>query len=78
MLTEHTDQLRKIIESCKALYDEFDVKRRDIKAEKAKRIRELTDPGAISHFTSGLFCMYKLKKVLMMIMDFRPCLGSGK
>ena len=32
------------ISSCKALYDKFDEQRREIKAEKAKRIRELTDP----------------------------------
>ena len=38
------DQLKKIIETCKTLYSEFDDKRREIKAEKAKRIRELTDP----------------------------------
>ena len=38
------DQLKKIIETCKTLYSEFDDKRREIRAEKAKRIRELTDP----------------------------------
>lgn len=36
--------MEKVIESCKALYDNFDEKRREIKAEKSKRIRELTDP----------------------------------
>merc|ERR1711879_529991 len=35
---------KKIIETCKSLYSEFEDKRREIKAEKAKRIRELTDP----------------------------------
>ena len=43
-LDEHRDQLKKIIETCKSLYSEFEDKRREIKAEKAKRIRELTDP----------------------------------
>jgi len=43
-LKEHQENLKTIIESCKALYSSFDEKRREIKAEKAKRIRELTDP----------------------------------
>jgi hypothetical protein len=43
-LDNHRDSLKKIIETCKSLYTEFDEKRRDIKAEKSKRIRELTDP----------------------------------
>jgi hypothetical protein len=43
-MNEHREKLKAMIVSCKALYDEFDSKRRDIKAEKAKRIRELTDP----------------------------------
>ena len=43
-LDEHRDQLKKIIEACKSFYTEFDDKRREIKAEKSKRIRELTDP----------------------------------
>jgi len=43
-LEEHKEKLRSIIEACKALYDNFDDKRREVKAEKAKRIRELTDP----------------------------------
>merc|ERR1711881_624598 len=43
-LDEHREQLKKIIETCKSLYSEFEDKRREIKAEKAKRIRELTDP----------------------------------
>ena len=43
-LDEHREQLKKIIEACKSFYSEFDDKRKEIKAEKAKRIRELTDP----------------------------------
>jgi hypothetical protein len=43
-LDEHREQLKLIIESCKDLYSQFEDKRREIKAEKAKRIRELTDP----------------------------------
>ena len=43
-LDEHREQLKKIIEACKSFYNEFDDKRKEIKAEKAKRIRELTDP----------------------------------
>merc|ERR1711860_310805 len=43
-LDEHREQLKKIIEVCKSFYTEFDDKRREIKAEKSKRIRELTDP----------------------------------
>ena len=44
LLQEHRENLDKVIESCKVIYSEFDEKRRDIKAEKAKRMRELTDP----------------------------------
>lgn len=43
-LEKHKDDLVKIIETCQSLYSSFDEKRRDIRAEKAKRIRELTDP----------------------------------
>ena len=44
IMNEHREKLKAMIVSCRALYAEFDSKRRDIKAEKAKRIRELTDP----------------------------------
>ena len=43
-LEQHRDKLREIIETCKTLYEEFDEQRREVKAEKSKRIRELTDP----------------------------------
>lgn len=43
-LDEHRESLKKIIETCKELYSQFEDKRKEIKAEKAKRIRELTDP----------------------------------
>lgn len=43
-LEEHKESLVKIIEACKSLYASFDEKRREIKAEKSKRMRELTDP----------------------------------
>ena len=43
-LAEHRKDLERIIESCKSLYEAFDDSRREIRAEKAKRIRELTDP----------------------------------
>ena len=43
-LEEHREKLKEIIEVCKSFYSEFDDKRKEIKAEKAKRIRELTDP----------------------------------
>ena len=43
-LDEHREQLKKIIETCKVLHSKFEDERREIKAEKAKRIRELTDP----------------------------------
>ena len=43
-LEAHREDLQRIIESCKALYSTFDEKRRDVKAEKSKRVRELTDP----------------------------------
>lgn len=43
-LDEHRESLKLIIETCKELYSQFEDKRKEIKAEKAKRIRELTDP----------------------------------
>eukprot|EP00095_Tigriopus_kingsejongensis_P004984 maker-scaffold96_size378025-snap-gene-2.51 protein:Tk04984 transcript:maker-scaffold96_size378025-snap-gene-2.51-mRNA-1 annotation:"intersectin-1 isoform x2" len=43
-LDGHKESLIQIIEACKTLYDSFDEKRREIKAEKSKRMRELTDP----------------------------------
>merc|ERR1712223_875232 len=43
-LEDHKQKLKDIIDACKLLYDNFDEKRREVKAEKAKRIRELTDP----------------------------------
>lgn len=43
-LESHKEELKKIIETCQAMYSSFDEKRREIRAEKAKRIRELTDP----------------------------------
>ena len=43
-LEQHREKLREIIETCKTLYDEFDEQRREVRAEKSKRIRELTDP----------------------------------
>jgi hypothetical protein len=43
-LQTHRDELERVIEACRLLYDAFDEKRRDCKAEKSKRQRELTDP----------------------------------
>lgn len=40
----HREDLKKIIKTCQDMYSSFDDKRREIRAEKAKRIRELTDP----------------------------------
>ena len=37
--------MERVIEACRALYNSFDDKRREIKAEKMKMIRELTDPS---------------------------------
>ena len=34
-----------MIETCKALHEGFDEKRREVRAEKSKKIRELTDPN---------------------------------
>jgi len=45
MLMEHRDKLKQMIEACKALHENFDEKRRDVRAEKQKKIRELTDPN---------------------------------
>ena len=43
-MQSHRADLERVIEACRALYDSFDDKRREIKAEKQKMIRELTDP----------------------------------
>ena len=44
IMFEHREKLTKMIEACKALHEGFDEKRREVKAEKMKKIRELTDP----------------------------------
>jgi hypothetical protein len=44
-LTTYRKRLEEVIGNCKTIYSEFDDKRREMKAEKAKRIRELTDPS---------------------------------
>ena len=43
-LETHKESLNKIIEVCQQLYESFDDKRREIRAEQSKRMRELTDP----------------------------------
>jgi len=45
ILQEHRENLKKMIETCKALHEGFDEKRREVRAEKSKKIRELTDPN---------------------------------
>jgi len=52
VLMEHRDKLRLMIETCKELHKGFDEKRLEVKAEKAKQIRELTDPN---HAWGGSF-----------------------
>ena len=44
-LEDHKEKLQLIIETCKSLYSEFNDTRIEIKAEKQKKIRELTDPS---------------------------------
>ena len=44
ILLEHREKLQKMIEACKILHEGFDEKRREVRAEKTKKIRELTDP----------------------------------
>merc|ERR1719334_2766512 len=44
VLMEHREKLQAIIETCKALHEGFDEKRREVRAEKQKKIRELTCP----------------------------------
>jgi len=44
ILNEHREKLKIMIETCKALHEGFDEKRREVRAEKNKKIRELTDP----------------------------------
>ena len=81
------DQLKKIIETCKTLYSEFDDKRREIRAEKAKRIRELTDPdhawdavpeegGAMSPTFGGKYTRVSVQGVKSLGGDF-ACLCRG-
>ena len=43
-MQNHREDLERVIEACRALYDSFDDKRREIRAEKQKIMRELTDP----------------------------------
>ena len=44
ILMEHREKLQQMIEACKVLHEGFDEKRREVRAEKTKKIRELTDP----------------------------------
>merc|ERR1719433_512230 len=44
ILMEHREKLKAMIETCKALHEGFDEKRQEVRAEKTKKIRELTDP----------------------------------
>ena len=44
ILMEHREKLQQMIEACKVLHEGFDEKRREVRAEKNKKIRELTDP----------------------------------
>ena len=44
ILMEHREKLKAMIETCKALHEGFDEKRKEVRAEKNKKIRELTDP----------------------------------
>uniref|UniRef100_A0A0K2SY41 Uncharacterized protein n=1 Tax=Lepeophtheirus salmonis TaxID=72036 RepID=A0A0K2SY41_LEPSM len=46
ILLELEEKLKLIIEVCRKLFSQFDEQRREVRAEKAKRIRELTDPDA--------------------------------
>ena len=39
------EKLKQMIEACKALHENFDERRREVRAEKQKKIRELTDPN---------------------------------
>ena len=45
ILMEHRERLMQMIETCKALHEGFDDRRLDVRAEKQKKIRELTDPN---------------------------------
>ena len=45
ILMEHRERLKQMIETCKALHEGFDEKRLEVRAEKQKKIRELTDPN---------------------------------
>ena len=44
ILMEHREKLQQMIEACKVLHEGFDEKRKEVRAEKNKKIRELTDP----------------------------------
>ena len=50
-----SERLKKMIETCKELHKGFDEKRLEVKAEKTKRIRELTDPDHAWGPTGGGF-----------------------
>jgi len=39
ILQEHREQLKKMIEACKALHEGFEDQRKEVKAEKMKKIR---------------------------------------
>jgi len=45
VLASHREKLTAMIETCKALHQGFDEKRREVRAEKRKRIEEITNPN---------------------------------
>jgi hypothetical protein len=45
LLQEHREQLKRMIEACKALHEGFEDQRKEVKAEKMKKIRHAISDG---------------------------------
>jgi hypothetical protein len=54
LLLEHREQLKRMIEACKALHEGFEDQRKEVKAEKMKKIRHAISNGISDGVSDGI------------------------
>ncbi len=54
LLLEHREQLKRMIEACKALHEGFEDQRKEVKAEKMKKIRHAISNGILVGILVGI------------------------
>jgi hypothetical protein len=54
LLLEHREQLKRMIEACKALHEGFEDQRKEVKAEKMKKIRHAISNGISDGISDGI------------------------